>query len=65
MSRKRTALSVYEKIKIIQMAEANPHENQKTLCQRIGIPYSTLNTILSKKGEIKDAFTAARPSFSK
>lgn len=49
MNEKRTAISVQDKLKIILMVETNPDENQMILSQCIGIPFSILNTILSKE----------------
>ena len=61
--RKLKTLTISEKLKIVDLVEANPSRPWKQIAAEVGIPESTLSRILSKKADIASA--AANNSKSK
>jgi len=64
-SKKRKSLPLEEKMKIIREAEDCPNDSKTDLATRLGVKYTTLCTILSKKEEIKQNFYQAGAKSSK
>ncbi|XP_054711199.1 zinc finger protein 484-like [Uloborus diversus] len=50
----KTYLTLYEKLRVIEESESNPSEKKVNMAKRLGLPASTLNTILIKKDEIRE-----------
>ncbi|KAK8785987.1 hypothetical protein V5799_007648 [Amblyomma americanum] len=52
-SRKRKPLSLKEKLNILAVVDANPKKKRMDIANDLGLPASTVNTIVSKRKEIE------------
>jgi predicted transcriptional regulator len=46
--------TLHDRLKIIEKVEKNPGENRVDIAKRLGLPASTLNTIIAKKIDIRE-----------
>lgn len=53
MSRKQKALTLKEKLDILSKVDENPRKKRVDLARELGLPVSTLNTIVGKQEEIQ------------
>ena len=49
----RKSLSLGEKLKILDEVKNSPKESKKSIAERLGLPYSTLTTILKNEEDIR------------
>jgi hypothetical protein len=51
---KKRVKTLHDRLKIIQEVEKNPREKRVDIAKRLGLPASTLNSILAQKNEIRE-----------
>jgi hypothetical protein len=51
---KKCVRTIHNRLKIIQEVENNPGENHVDIAKRLGLPAGTLNSIFTKKNEIRE-----------
>lgn len=54
---KKEVRTLNERLKVIEEVERNPNEKKVDVAKRLGLPPSTLNSIIAKKTEIRDQAT--------
>ncbi|KAH7975727.1 hypothetical protein HPB52_004647 [Rhipicephalus sanguineus] len=52
-SRKRKPLSIKEKLNILAVVDGNPKRKRVDIANELGLPASTVNTVVSKRKEIE------------
>ncbi|KAL1421042.1 hypothetical protein MTO96_023562 [Rhipicephalus appendiculatus] len=52
-SRKRKPLSIKEKLNILAVVDRNPKRKRIDIANELGLPASTVNTVVSKRKEIE------------
>jgi predicted transcriptional regulator len=51
---KKHVRTLHDRLKIIQEVEKNPGEKHVDIAKRLGLPASTLNSIIAKKNKIRE-----------
>ncbi|XP_046608718.1 tigger transposable element-derived protein 6-like [Neodiprion virginianus] len=59
--RKRKAISLQKKLEILEEVHDNPQEPKISVAKRLGLPYSTLMTIIANSADIRSSTSKAGP----
>ena len=62
---KRRAITLEQKLRVIEEIESNPQESRASVAERLGIPVTTLKSIYIKKDETRRYAAEVGPSGSK